>query len=443
MSRTLIRNGTVVTMDDLGIVPGCDVLIDDGAIAAIGPGLEVVDAEVIDASHAVVAPGFVDTHRHLWETAVRGVLPTCSLGGYFRTVMGGYAPVFRAEDVYAGNLVGAYEALNAGITTVVDWCHCVNTPAHADAAIAALRETGIRSMYAYGWPGGLEWLFGAAPDHPADARRVRSEYFASDDGRLTFALALRGPATLDPQVNRRDFELARELDARITVHAGMRITGVRVREVQQLEQGGLLGADVTYVHCNQTPAEDLHAIASSGGTVSVSPYVEMLMGHGAPPTGRLLECGLRPTLSVDVTTSVPGDMFTQMRTALAYERLLALPDDPDAEFAPTLEAEDVLRFATIDGAAACGLADRTGSLAVGKRGDVILVRTDQINMLPVQDPIAALVTCADVSNVDTVLVDGEVVKRGGVLVTADLGRIGSLATAARDHVLHAAAGRAG
>jgi cytosine/adenosine deaminase-related metal-dependent hydrolase len=436
MANVIIRNGSVVTMDDeLGILTPADVHLVDGEIVAVGHQLAVGDAEEIDASNAVVAPGFVDTHRHLWETVMRGTLSTCSLGAYFGTVMGRFAPTFTAEDLYAGNLLGAYEALNAGVTTVVDWCNCCNTPEHADAAIAALRETGIRSLFGYGWPGGIEWLLDSQLVHPDDARRVRSQYFSSDSGLLTFALALRGALTLDPEVNRKDFELARDLDARITVHSGTRITGRRTRDIDILRQHGLLWPQTTYVHCNVTPDEDLKAIKDSGGSVSVSPYVELIMGHGEPATGRMLDAGLRPTLSVDVTTTVPGDMFTQMRAALGYERIQALPDDIESEFAPTLTAQDVLRFATIDGAAACGLDDRTGSLTPGKRGDIIIVRTDHINMIPVDDPIAALVTCADVSNIDTVLVDGRVVKRDGKLIGADLARIGSLARAARGRVM--------
>lgn len=439
MNKTLIRGGFVVSVDDqIGTVADCDILISDGTIEEVGPGLVCEADEVVDASGTVVAPGFVDTHRHLWQTALRGVLPCCSLGEYFGAVMGTYAPVYRAEDVYAGDLVGAYEALNAGITTIVDWCHCTNSPEHADAAIRALQETGIRSMFAYGWPGGFEWLMGSKLDHPSDARRVRSQYFASDAQLLTFALALRGPALVDMEINEREFSLARELDARITVHVGMRITGNATREVDLLQQAGLLGPDTTYVHCNQTSSADLRLVAESGGTVSISPYVELLMGHGEPATGRLLECGLRPTLSVDVTTSAPGDMFTQMRVALAHERIQALPDDIDVDFAATLSPMEVLRFATIDGATACGLAAHTGSLTPGKRADIILVRMDQINTLPVVDPVAAIVTCADTSNVDTVLVDGRIVKRNGELVGMELGRVGALAERARDHVLAAA-----
>ena len=438
MTRTLIRNGTVVSIDDdIGILSECDVLVNDDKIQAVGPQLEVEDAEVIDAAGTVVAPGFIDTHRHLWQTILRGMLPSCSLGQYFGTVMGRYAPTFGTADIYAGNLVGALEAVNAGITTIVDWCHCNNTPEHTDAAIEALRHSGIRSMYAYGWPGGFEWLMNSTLDHPEDARRVRSEHFPSEDGLLTFALALRGPATLGMEITRRDFELARELDSRITVHAGMRITGHPVRDVQLLADAELLGPDLTLVHCNQTPAEDMRAIAESGGTVSISPYIELVMGHGYPPINRLLDCGLRPTLSVDTTTSSPGDMFSQMRGALGSGRIEALPEDPDTEYEPRLDAMEVLRFATIDGARACGLAERTGSLTPGKQADLIMVRTDQINTVPVVEPVAALVTCSDTSNVDTVMVNGRILKRDGRLVDVDVARVGGLAGEARDRVLAA------
>jgi 5-methylthioadenosine/S-adenosylhomocysteine deaminase len=440
MSRLLIQNGHVVSLDtEIGTLPDADVLMVDGEIVAVGRGLPADDAEIIDASGTVVIPGFVDTHRHLWQSALRGLLPSCSLGEYFGVVMGTYAPAFRAQDVYAGNLVGAYEALNAGVTTIVDWCHCTNTPEHADAAIRALQETGIRGVYAYGWPGGFEWLMNSTLSHPSDARRVRTQYFASDQQLLTFALALRGPATLSAEVNAQDFMLARELNAPVTVHVGMRITGHLSNEIQILHDSGLLHPGTTYVHCNETPEQHLDLIAESGGSVSISPYVEMLMGHGHPSTPRLLSRGLRPGLSVDTATSVPGDMFTQMRSALSHGRISEFPQEIDVPFGPALTAMDVLRFATIDGAKACHLEERVGSLSPGKRGDVVLVRADQINTLPATDPVATVVTCADTSNIDTVIVDGRVVKRSGRLLGPDLKRLYALAVDARDHVINTVA----
>jgi cytosine/adenosine deaminase-related metal-dependent hydrolase len=229
--------------------------------------------------------------------------------------------------------------------------------------------------------------------------------------------------------------LARDLGIRISVHVGMRLTGVHVNHVRTLHDLGLMGPDTTYIHCTDSTDEELDLIAKSGGTASVAPFVEMLMGHRVPPTGRLVARGVRPSLSIDVVSSVPGDMFTQMRTALVQERILAFTETPDTAFAPTLTHRDVLEFATIDGARACALDHKIGSITPGKQADVILIRTDQVNVAPVVDPVATVVICADTSNVDTVFVAGKILKHGGQLVRVDLVRLLERLAGARDHLL--------
>jgi cytosine/adenosine deaminase-related metal-dependent hydrolase len=437
-ARLLIQNGFVVSLDhQVGIQASSDVLVEDGVITAIGPRLPSADTEIIDASGTIVLPGFVDTHRHLWETNLRGVLPACSLSDYMGAIVGQYGCRYRPEDVLSGNTWGALEALNAGVTTVVDWSHISNTPEHADAAIQALRDTGIRAMYAYGTPSDFAFLGDPTRTHPDDARRVRSEYFSSD-GLLTFALALRGPGLCEPEVVAQDWRFARELDARITVHLGMRWPGLQIEGIQDLHAAGLLGPDTTYVHVNTNTDAELALIADSGGSASISPYVEMIMGHGHPPVGRLLAQGVTPSLSVDVTTTVPGDMFTQMRTALAQERDAHFVDEPEAVFAPALTHEDVLRFGTIAGAAACGLDHKVGTLTPGKEADIVLLRADAVNTFPVVDPVATAVVSADTSNVDTVIVRGVVRKRHGELVGVDLPALRARVETSRDYLLRAA-----
>lgn len=434
--RTLIRGGYVLTLDpELGDVPRGDLLIEDGRIAAIGPSLEASDAQVVDASAMIVLPGFVDTHRHTWQTPVRGVLPSCTLDGYFADMLGNIGVHYRAEDVYAGNLAGSLEALNAGITTLLDWSHVNNTPEHSDAAIRGLQEAGIRAVYAHGVPVGSEWWVGSSLEHPEDIRRLREQYFSSEDQLLTLALAARASVHTSPEVARHDWELAREIGARISVHVGMRLTGFHAAYVKDLHQLGLMGPDTTYIHCTDCADEELDLIAQTGGTTSVAPYVELLMGHGPPPTGKLLARGVRPTLSVDVVSSVPGDMFTQMRTALVYERIQAFTDTPDEPFAPTLTHRDVLEFATLDGARACGLDHKVGTLTPGKEADIVLIRTDQVNVAPLIDPVATVVVCADTSNVDSVFVAGKAVKRDGRLVGVDLARTRRLLEESRDYLL--------
>jgi cytosine/adenosine deaminase-related metal-dependent hydrolase len=435
--RTLIRGGYVLTLDrDVADVPDGDVLIENGTIKAIGRSLDAGDAEIIDARHRIVMPGFVDTHRHTWQTPVRGILPSCTLDEYFSGMLDNIGTQYRPEDVYAANLVGALEALNAGVTTLLDWSHVNNTPDHSDEAIRGLTDAGIRAVYAHGVPvGAARWWSYSPHNHPEDIRRLRTRYFSSEDQLLTLALAARAPGNTTPDVARHDWALARDIGARISVHVGMRLTGVHVTHVLTLHELGLMGDDTTYIHCTDSTDGELDLIASTGGTASLAPYVEMLMGHGPPPTGRLLARGVRPSLSVDVVSSVPGDMFTQMRTALVQDRILSFPPTPDVAFAPTLTHRDVLEFATIDGARACALDGKTGSLKPGKQADIILIRTDQINVAPMIDPVATVVVCADTSNVDSVFVAGRAVKRNGQLVDVDVSRMVGLVERSRDYLL--------
>jgi 5-methylthioadenosine/S-adenosylhomocysteine deaminase len=434
--RLVVRSGFVVSMDaDVGEVPNADILVEDGKVVEIGPGLDVGDAAEVDAAGKIVLPGFVDTHRHAWQTPVRGVLPCCTLDTYFSDMLGKIGLNYRPEDVYIGDYAGSLEALNAGITTLLDWSHISNTPEHSDEAVHGLQDAGIRAVYAHGVPGDSAWWAYSQNEHPEDVRRIRDRYFSSEDQLLTLALAARAPGNVTPQVATHDWELARELGVRISVHVGMRLTGVHVNHVLGMRDLGIMGPDTTYIHCTDSTDEELDLIAETGGSASIASYVELLMGHGRPPTGRLLERGVRPSLSVDVVSSVPGEMFTQMRTALVYERILAFTDTPDEAFAPTLTHRDVLEFATIEGARACGLDDKIGSIAPGKQADLVLIRTDQINVAPLIDPVTSVVVFADTSNIDSVFVAGRAVKRNGELVGHDLSRVFGLLEESRDYLL--------
>jgi 5-methylthioadenosine/S-adenosylhomocysteine deaminase len=434
--RLLIRNGFVVSMDpDVGDIPSGDVLVEDGTIVEVGRGLAASEVEEIDATGMIVMPGFVDTHRHTWQTPVRGILPCCTLDNYFAVMLGSVGGHYRPDDVHIGNYAGALEALNGGVTTLLDWSHINNTPDHSDAAIQGLKDAGIRAVYAHGVPTGGEWWAFSELEHPEDIRRIRDTYFSSNDGLLTLALAARAPGNSNFEVAKHDWELARDLGIRISVHVGMRLTTVHVHHVKNMHDLGLLGPDTTYIHCTDSTDEELDLIAETGGTASVAPYVEMLMGHGPPPTGRLVDRGVRPSLSVDVVSSVPGEMFTQMRTALVFERIGAHTDTPDEAFSPTLTHRDVLEFATIEGARACALEDKVGSLAPGKQADILLLQARAINTAPLFDPVATVVTFADTSNVDSVFVAGRAVKRNGKLVDVDLDRVFGKLDESRNHIL--------
>ena len=412
--RMLLKGGCVLSLDPtVGDFDTADVLIENGKIADVRPNITAT-AQVIDASNTIVMPGFVDTHRHMWQGAIRNSLPNGLLNDYIRDILGSVRGVMRPEDVHIGDLVSALGAINAGVTTVLDWSHIGNSPAHTDAAIQGLRESGIRAVYAFG--GGAS---GAANRYPADIRRLRKQYFSSSDQLLTLAIASGMSAA--------EWAVAREVGAAISVHAGGTLAG--------LEKA--LGPDVTYIHCNTFTDQAWKMVAGSGGHVSISCPIEMEMGHGIPPIQQALDHKLAPSLSVDVETQMPGDLFTQMRAVFTLQRMQALARQrANDKAAPALlTVKDVIGFATINGARANHLESKTGTLTPGKDADVILLRTDAINVAPMNNAYSAVVQAMDTSNVDTVIIAGQIRKRQGQLVGVDLTRLRQQAQASRDYIV--------
>jgi len=440
--RLLIQGGYVFSLDpEVGELARGDVLVEDDRIAAVAARIEAADCEVIDARRCIVAPGFVDTHRHTWQAPWRNIASDWSLFHYLWGMHTGLSKYYRPQDTYAGNLLGTLEALDSGITTLLDWSHNLATPEHADAAVAALRDSGSRAVFAHGG-GAAQWgvVPGNTVNHPEDARRIREQYFSSDDGLVTMALAIRGPQFTTEEVALHDWRLANDLDLRITVHVGDGELG-KTRPIDWLRRENLLNERTTYVHCCTLGDDELQMIADSGGSASVAADVELQMGHGWPATGRLLAVGVRPSLSIDVCTSTGGHMFGLMRTAIGTQRGL---DNAAREAAGgtlvggeriELTCHDMLEFATIEGARAVGLEKRIGSITPGKQADLILVRTDSLGMSPLNNAAGALVYNAHPGLVDTVLVAGRPVKRHGALLGHDLERVLTLAEETRDHVL--------
>ena len=299
----------------LGDFPKGDVHIQDGLVIAVGEHLEVAGAETIDASSMIVMPGFVDGHRHMWEGVVRNTLPTEDLNGYFELVNKGFAPAYTPEDAYLGTLVSALGALDAGITTVFDWSHIQTTPDHTDATISALREAGLRAIFAFGMPGaadrGHQW--------PHDLLRLQKEVFSSTDQLLALALASLSPEHVPDAMAKAHFVLTKDAGLIISVHAGLNGMG-EPHQIERFGKEGLLGRHVNLVHCNTLTAAEWAIIAETGTSVCITPPIEMQMGQGVPPIQQARNAGVKPSLGVDVETSVPGDMWTQMRVIFALQR---------------------------------------------------------------------------------------------------------------------------
>jgi 5-methylthioadenosine/S-adenosylhomocysteine deaminase len=435
-NRTLLAGGWVVTLA-AGETPfRGDVLIEGERIAAVGRLGAVEDAEIVDAGRHIVLPGFVDSHRHTWQSALRSIACDWTLEGYFARMRGRLAARFAPEDTYAATLLGVMEALDAGITTVVDWSHNINRPEDADSAWQALVDGGGRAVFSYGASNAQALARDGSP-HTRDVVRLRNGVASADSGRITLGLAVRGPEFSAREAWAHDWGLARELGLPVTVHVGDGLRGAQ-GTILRLDELGLLGDDTTFVHCSMLSDAELDRIAATGGRASVSPEVEANMGHGPSATGRLRARGIPTGLSADVCTNVGGDMFAAMRVALALQRgadhAAALSRGETLQQV-SLTAREILEMATIDSAAACGLDDRIGSLEPGKQADVVLLRADTPGLVPLIDPVGAAATAAGVHNVDSVFVAGRAVKRDGRLVDLERTRVLELAQRSHERLL--------
>ena len=435
--RILFTGATIVTMDsELGTVQG-DLLVEGDSIAAIGPELSAEGAVVVDATGTILAPGLVDTHRHAWEAQLRRIMPDVDdLGGYVMATLAGYATVYRPEDMYIGTRLAALTALDSGITTMLDFSHNSRTREHSDAAIEVLRDTGIRGVHASMGPHFGDW------DHqwPADLNRLKDQYFSSDDQLLTLRLAtlatdeIAGPAlAYGPELART----ATDLGIGVSVDAVFGASGSEA--VLSWAQHGILGPDVTLIHSTGLTVEAWKAMGESGTTVALAPTSDAQIGleTAIPAVDEALAVGIRPGLSIDVEVALASDLFTQMRALLAIQRMRAV----NAAYGTGGELSrittyDVLDFATLQGARTNGLGDVTGSLTVGKKADLLVVQAEDLNNMPLNDPIGTLVLGSDARNITAVFVNGQPRKWDGQVLDVNLPVLRAEVSASRDHVLN-------
>jgi cytosine/adenosine deaminase-related metal-dependent hydrolase len=439
-ANLLIRGGYVITMDSAGDLPVGDVHLRDGVIQRIGANLDVPGAEVIDAAGKIVAPGLVDTHWHMWNTLLRGMSdgrPTPDgpdRSGYFATCVA-IGRHFLPGDTYAGTRLAAAEAIDAGITTVHDWAHNIRGLDWAEAGLRALGESGLRARFSYGYETGHANDQLMALEDLASIRAAWPSYHADD--RIHLGVAWRGTGGSNPAMRvapalyRAEIAAARTLGLPVSVHACG--PPAAAGQVLAYADDGLLGPDLQLVHMNNASATEIALAAEAGAPVSVSPWTELQIGYGQPVTGELLAAGLPVGLSVDTTMlSGNADLFAIMKVTQACANGQARH-----EFA--LTARDVLRLATIDGARTLGLDQVTGSLAVGKRADVIMVSVDAPNLGVLTDPARLLVTAASPRDVELVVVDGRILKRDGAITAVDVADVTGVARESLAHVLLRAA----
>lgn len=436
-ARMVLAGGYLLTMDKTVTDGIGDVLIENGRIAAVGRLGHVADADTIDAAGRIVMPGLIDSHRHLWQAALRGIAADWTLDRYLSTVVGVFAPAYTPDDVYAGDLLGMREAVAEGVTTVLDFNQVMNSPEHADAALAALGETGARALYAPSLPRT------AAPPDDAERSRLAAELNrlrSATSGLVTLALGARSAEISTAGHAIADVRLGREAGIRLFAHVGVGARGRAAPSIAQLAATGLLGPDMTFIHCCTSSDEELRQLAGAGAAATVSPRVEMLMGHGYPATGRLHDAGVTTGLSIDVATGVTGSVLAEMRATLEAETLRRNVLNIDAGGSPpehALTAADMLRMATIDNARVLGIDAVTGSLTPGKQADIVVLDIDTPGLSPVNNWEATATLCT-AANVEHVFVAGRPLKRDFALVGADRARERALGEQSRDRILRAA-----
>ena len=418
----VLRRGTVLTMnDEHRVLRDADVLVVDQRIAEVGPNLTVPDGVIeIDASGGIVMPGMVDTHRHMWQTAMRGYGADWTLTQYFVWYYLQWGKSFRPQDIYAGNLLSAIEALDAGVTTTVDWSHGLQTTQHAEAAVDALEAVPGRFVLAYGNIQQGPWEWSTKPEfRDFVVRRMQGR-----GDMLGFQMAFDVPDS-DEFPERAAFEVARDLDVAVTTHAGVR-GATSDKGIRLMHENGFMTPRTIYVHAASLSDDSYQRIAATGGSVSVSTESEQSAGQGYPPSWKLRQHNIPVSLSMDTSVWWSGDLFSAMRATLSADRSREHLEAHQRDETVTnhhLRAERVVAWATRGGSQALGMDALIGSLETGKKADVVLIKNDASPvMFPLLNPYGHVVFQAGRADVHTVIVNGRVVKSDGKLVGIDLPR---------------------
>jgi cytosine/adenosine deaminase-related metal-dependent hydrolase len=429
--RVLLKGGTVLSIDPTmgDFAPG-DVLIEGKKISAIGRDLDPAgrdgNAIVVDAADAILIPGLIDCHRHAWEGQLRGIIPdSATIGEYMGATHRGFAPHYRADDMYVGNFITALGCIDAGITCMIDNSHNSRSAAHSDAAVKALFDSGIRAVHASGAATFGDW----DQQWPQDLARLQREFFASEDQLVTLRLFSRG-------LTKADWQTADRLGLWLSIDGAGRENSADI--LQQFKAEGLLNERRSFNHGYGLSDVAWRLIRDAGISVNACPRsdTQWALGSGKLGLQDALNHGIRPGLSVDNETSYGTDMFTEMRVAFHLQRWGAHQAAARKEASPPapLKMRDLLEFATIRGAENAALQRKVGTLTPGKEADIVVIRAEDINTMPLTNAVSTVVSYAHAGNVDSVFIAGNARKWRGKLVGHDLNRVRKMVHESRDRL---------
>ena len=405
-----------------------DILVKDGMIVSIGSSIANANQfKEIDATDMLVMPGFVNAHIHTWQTGLRGLAGDWTATNYFRAMHAGLATFFEPEDIYIANLVGALNQINNGVTTLVDWHHCNRTPDHSDAAIDGLEESGIRAVFLHGTPkpdpAPGQPHFSEVPMPVDEVVRLRSGRMSSSDKKVTMGLAILGPQMAINDVCMQDFKLAKEMDLLTSMHhSGLQMAGEQSYEMAS--KAGLLGEHINIVHGNELLDRDLDILVNDGATFTITAEVEMQMSYGNTLSARLLKKNHSFSIGSDIESAYSPDMFAIARTTMQVERhFISREEQAKTGQRPhpiPITTSDAFQWATINGAKDFRLDNKTGTLEVGKKADITFLRNADLNLKNSFNPLHSIICYGHPGNVDTVVIEGDVMKQNGKLNFTDL-----------------------
>ena len=446
MFRTLIKNACILSMEPgIGDLPRGEVLVEGDRIAEVASRVTTQADRVIDAEGAIVLPGLINAHIHTWETAMRGIGADWAGSDYFSFFHARLAPLYTPADTFIGTLVGTLGQLDAGVTTIYDWCHNNSTPAHTDAAVDALFASGARALFGHGTvkphPKPGEPHFSQVPHPLGEIRRLRAGRLSKDDALVTLSMCILGPDYSTLEVCRQDFRAAMDFGLPSSAHVWGRPNRLVPEGYRTLAAEGLLGPGHNVVHANYIEDDEIKLLIDHGASITSTTAGE-LNNHIRPSLcGRVRRLGGDPSIGIDSEVGGKGDMFEVMRSTLRMQRFVAnqeavrLAEESQSRDAAAFlrdnlktigtggspikevafKTREVLQWATINNAKAMGMDRIIGSLTPGKKADLIMLRRDALHIASAQDPVQAVVAYAEPSDVDMVMVAGRIVKENGKL----------------------------
>lgn len=420
----LIKNAYILSMDPaIGELKKGDILVQNDKISAVQENITNDGATVIDGSGMIALPGFVETHWHVWTSLMRAMAGSIPGVDYFSLSVK-LGKLYTPDNTYHSTRLAIAEAVSSGITHIHDWSHNIRSSAHAEASLSALKEAGIRARFSMGVAAGEQ---NVDLNILKQLRQDWSNY--TNEGLINLGLAWPGIENNRP-AGRKEIETARHLGIPVSMHAGRKKDGSD--SISKLAEAGLLGQDLQIIHGTDSTLQEYLKIAAAGATVSASPFSELRIGYGLTPAAEMLKCGAAIGFSVDTTPlSGNADMFAIMKI------FMNLADGMSKnEFQVT--ARRVLEVATIEGARSMGISNQTGSLTPGKKADIQLINTRDINIGIVTDPFYIVTLAAQPYNVDTVMVNGQLLKRHAKLTYIDSNKVVEQASNSLSDLMHRA-----